>query len=80
MQQVQDFVDSNPLNVIVKDMLHKYEGQTEEVQNLPNRHIIGSIEINTGMVVISGDFAFYFRKWRYPTAIPCDNAQLMQHI
>ncbi|XP_075973556.1 dynein heavy chain 8, axonemal kl-3 [Anticarsia gemmatalis] len=45
--QVQAFVDSNPLNVIVKDMLTKYEGQTEEVLNLPDRHIIGSIQIDT---------------------------------
>lgn len=49
MQQVQDFVDSNPLNVVIRDMLKKYEGQTEEVNNLPERHIIGSIEINMGM-------------------------------
>ncbi|CAB3221710.1 unnamed protein product [Arctia plantaginis] len=47
VQQVQAFVDSNPLNVIVKDMLHKYEDQTEQVLNLPDRHIIGSIQINT---------------------------------
>ncbi|XP_028156116.1 dynein heavy chain 8, axonemal [Ostrinia furnacalis] len=46
VQQVQDFVDSNPLNVIIRDMLKKYENQTEEVLNLPERHIIGSIEIN----------------------------------
>ncbi|CAB3256562.1 unnamed protein product [Arctia plantaginis] len=47
VQQVQTFVDSNPLNVIVKDMLTKYDRQTEEVNNLPNRHVIGSIQINT---------------------------------
>ncbi|XP_060805314.1 dynein axonemal heavy chain 8 [Amyelois transitella] len=46
VKQVQDFVDSNPLNVIISDMLKKYEGQTEEVLNLPERHIIGSIQIN----------------------------------
>ncbi|XP_049886262.1 dynein axonemal heavy chain 8 [Pectinophora gossypiella] len=46
VQIVQDFVDSNPLNVIIRDMLKKYEGQTDEVNNLPERHIIGSIEIN----------------------------------
>lgn len=45
---MQDFVDSNPLNVIIRDMLKKYENQTEEVLNLPERHIIGSIEINMG--------------------------------
>ncbi|XP_061708954.1 dynein axonemal heavy chain 8 [Cydia pomonella] len=50
VQQVQDFVDSNPLNVIIRDMLKKYEGQTEEVNNLPERHIIGSIQINTDNV------------------------------
>lgn len=48
VKQVQSFVDSNPLNVIIRDMLKKYEGQTEEVNNLPARHIIGSIEINMG--------------------------------
>lgn len=48
MQQVQSFVDSNPLNVIIRDMLKKYESQTDEVNNLPARHIIGSIEINMG--------------------------------
>ncbi|KAI8438606.1 hypothetical protein MSG28_011048 [Choristoneura fumiferana] len=47
VQQVQDFVDSNPLNVIIRDMFKKYENQTEEVMNLPERHIIGSIQINT---------------------------------
>ncbi|XP_026320150.1 dynein heavy chain 8, axonemal [Hyposmocoma kahamanoa] len=46
VQQVQGFVDSNPLNVIIRDMLKKYESQTDEVNNLPVRHIIGSIEIN----------------------------------
>ncbi|KAJ0182474.1 hypothetical protein K1T71_001843 [Dendrolimus kikuchii] len=46
VQQVQEFVDSNPLNVIIRDMLKKYEGQTEEVLHLPERHIIGSIQIN----------------------------------
>ncbi|CAK1540075.1 unnamed protein product [Leptosia nina] len=46
VQQVQAFVDSNPLNVIIRDMLKKYEGQTEEVLNLPERHIVGSIQIN----------------------------------
>ncbi|KPJ08753.1 Dynein heavy chain 8, axonemal [Papilio machaon] len=47
VQQVQSFVDSNPLNVIIRDMLKKYESQTEEVVNLPPRHIIGSIQIDT---------------------------------
>ncbi|XP_045497912.1 dynein axonemal heavy chain 8 [Colias croceus] len=46
VQQVQAFVDSNPLNVIIRDMLKKYEAQTEEVLNLPDRHIVGSIQIN----------------------------------
>lgn len=30
-------------------MLKTYEGQTEEVLSLPERHIIGSIQINTGL-------------------------------
>ncbi|XP_047526251.1 dynein axonemal heavy chain 8 [Pieris napi] len=46
VQQVQAFVDSNPLNVIIRDMLKKYEAQTDEVLNLPERHIVGSIQIN----------------------------------
>lgn len=46
---MQNFVDSNPLNVIITDMLKKYESQTEEVINLPERHIIGSIQIDMGM-------------------------------
>lgn len=50
VQQVQSFVDSNPLNVIIRDMLKKYESQTEEVVNLPPKHIIGSIQIDTGIV------------------------------
>lgn len=53
MHQVQTFVDSNPLNVLVKDMLTKYDGQTEEVNNLPHRHIIGSIQIDTGIYFIN---------------------------
>lgn len=48
MDQVQQFVDSNPLNVTIRDMLKKYEGDTDEVNNLPERHIIGSIQINMG--------------------------------
>lgn len=52
MQQVQEFVDTNPLNVIIKDMFIKYDGQTENVSNLPERHIIGSIQINMGIVFI----------------------------
>ncbi|KAH9641785.1 hypothetical protein HF086_003911 [Spodoptera exigua] len=55
VQQVQDFVDSNPMNIIVKDMLHKYEGQTEEVLGLPQRHIIGSIQINMVVTIFSMD-------------------------
>ncbi|RVE46462.1 hypothetical protein evm_008872 [Chilo suppressalis] len=53
VQQVQDFVDSNPLNVIIRDMLKKYENQTEEVLNLPERHIIGSIEINMDKIKLA---------------------------
>lgn len=57
VQQVQDFVDSNPLNVIIRDMLKKYESQTEEVLNLPERHIIGSIQINMGKIFVANSFA-----------------------
>ncbi|XP_047042441.1 dynein axonemal heavy chain 8-like [Helicoverpa zea] len=46
VHQVKEFVDLNPLNVQIKDMFYKYEAQTEEVLNLPERHIIGSIQIN----------------------------------
>ncbi|XP_050681188.1 dynein axonemal heavy chain 8 isoform X2 [Leptidea sinapis] len=46
VEQVQAFVDSNPLNVIVQDMFKKYEQQTEDVLNLPKKHIVGSIQIN----------------------------------
>ncbi|KAJ8735702.1 hypothetical protein PYW07_007322 [Mythimna separata] len=53
VQQVQDFVDSNPMNVLVKDMLNKYEGQTEEVLVLPDRHIIGSIQIDMGNIKLA---------------------------
>lgn len=60
MQQVQEFVDSNPLNVIIRDMLKKYEFQTDEVNNLPDRHVIGSIEINMGNFSIAiGSEQFY---------------------
>lgn len=52
VQQVQAFVDSNPLNVIIRDMLKKYEAQTDEVLNLPERHIVGSIQINLGKVFV----------------------------
>lgn len=48
VQKVQDFVDTNPLNVIIRDMFKRYENQTEEVLNLPERHIIGSIQIDMG--------------------------------
>ncbi|KAH9641787.1 hypothetical protein HF086_003913 [Spodoptera exigua] len=46
VQQLQAFVDLNPLNVQIKDMFHKFDEQTEEVVNLPERHVIGSIQIN----------------------------------
>lgn len=58
MQQVQDFVDSDPMNVIVKDMLHKYESQTEEVLSLPERHIIGSIQIDMGRYSLNDCLSF----------------------
>lgn len=38
----------NPLNVQIKDMFCKFDEQTEEVVNLPERHVIGSIQINMG--------------------------------
>lgn len=60
VQQVQGFVDGNPLNVIVSDMLKKYEGQTAEVLNLPERHIIGSIQINMGK-------SFWIQSFHIPT-------------
>ncbi|KOB76400.1 Uncharacterized protein OBRU01_03864 [Operophtera brumata] len=46
VHQIQNFVDSNPLNVIVGDMLKTYEAKTEEILRIPERHIIGSIQIN----------------------------------
>ncbi|CAH0727356.1 unnamed protein product, partial [Brenthis ino] len=46
VRKVQDFVDTNPMNVIIRDMFKQYENQTEEVLNLPERHIIGSIQID----------------------------------
>ncbi|KAJ2947929.1 hypothetical protein O0L34_g9722 [Tuta absoluta] len=46
VQQVQAFVDSSPLNIVIRDMLKTYESRTDEVLNLPERHIIGSIQIN----------------------------------
>ncbi|XP_072937033.1 dynein axonemal heavy chain 8 [Epargyreus clarus] len=53
VQQVQAFVDSNPLNVIIRDMLKKYESQTDEVLHLPERHIIGSIQITMDRVKLA---------------------------
>ncbi|XP_052742928.1 dynein axonemal heavy chain 8 [Bicyclus anynana] len=53
VQQIQSFVDTNPLNVIIGDMFKKYEGQTDEVLNLPKRHIIGSIQINMDQITLA---------------------------
>nr|XP_026487863.1 dynein heavy chain 8, axonemal-like [Vanessa tameamea] len=53
VQKVQDFVDTNPLNVIIRDMFKKYENQTEEVLNLPERHIIGSIQIDMDKIKLA---------------------------
>ncbi|XP_041975311.1 dynein axonemal heavy chain 8 [Aricia agestis] len=47
VQQIQKFIDSNPLNVFMRDMLKQYENQTEEVLALPEQHIIGSIQMDT---------------------------------
>ncbi|XP_022821404.1 dynein heavy chain 8, axonemal-like [Spodoptera litura] len=46
VQQLQAFVNLEPLNVQIKDMFCKFDAQTEEVVNLPERHVIGSIQIN----------------------------------
>ncbi|KAI8438610.1 hypothetical protein MSG28_011048 [Choristoneura fumiferana] len=47
VQQVQDFVDSNPLNVIIRDMFKKYENQTEElglhVESIEWKRILGKL-------------------------------------
>lgn len=40
------------MNVIIRDMFKQYENQTEEVLNLPERHIIGSIQIDMGRLNI----------------------------
>ncbi|CAH0592601.1 unnamed protein product [Chrysodeixis includens] len=52
-QQIHDFVDSNPLNVVIKDTLNTYESRTDEILALPERHIIGSIQINTERIKLA---------------------------
>ncbi|XP_034837309.1 dynein axonemal heavy chain 8 [Maniola hyperantus] len=53
VQQIQSFVDTNPLNVIIGDMFKKYESETDEVLNLPKRHIIGSVQINMDQITLA---------------------------
>ncbi|GBP33368.1 Dynein heavy chain 5, axonemal [Eumeta japonica] len=45
-QQIKEFVDVDPGIVVIRDRFRMYEEQTEEILALPDRHIIGSIEIN----------------------------------
>lgn len=45
---IQKFVDSEPIVQEIKDKLVEYDNLVDEVQNLPQQHIIGPIEINMG--------------------------------
>ena len=46
--QIREFVDSEPITQEIKEKMLEYEGMASEIKHLPERHIIGPIEINMG--------------------------------
>lgn len=46
---IQTFVDSEPLIQEIKEKIIEYEDLMMEIQNLPDQHIIGPVQINMGM-------------------------------
>lgn len=45
---IQAFVDSKPLLQEIKEKFMEYENLMTEIKNLPNWHILGPLQINTG--------------------------------
>lgn len=48
VEQVQRFVDSEPITQLIKEKLMEYDELCAEITNLPQYHIIGPIQINMG--------------------------------
>lgn len=44
---IQKFVDSKPFIQEIKEKFIEYEDLMTEIQNLPDRHILGPLQINT---------------------------------
>lgn len=47
-QQLQTFVDSEPIVQEIKEKFQEYEDLFEEINELPESHIVGPLEINMG--------------------------------
>lgn len=45
---IQEFVDSEPIIQEIKEKFVEYEDLMTEIQNLPDQHIIGPLQINMG--------------------------------
>lgn len=48
VEQVQRFVDSEPITQVIKEKLIEYEDWCADIEDLPQHHIIGPIQIDMG--------------------------------
>lgn len=49
---VQSFVDSEPITQVIKEKFVEYEDLVDEIENLPESHIVGPIKISMGSKLI----------------------------
>lgn len=45
---IQKFVDSEPIVQEIKEKFTEYENVMTEIQNLPDQHVLGPLQINMG--------------------------------
>lgn len=49
---MQNFVDSEPITQVIKEKFVEYEELVAEIENLPDSHIVGPIQISMGNKLI----------------------------
>lgn len=49
---MQSFVDSEPITQVIKEKFVEYEELVAEIENLPDSHIVGPIQISMGSKLI----------------------------
>lgn len=45
---IENFVDSEPITQEIKEKFMEFDDLVAEIQNLPDRHVVGPIEISMG--------------------------------